>query len=131
MRAGSEEWGAGGLARLDPDGRGRGPSLSLRPSFGHAGSGAARLWEEGVAGRGPEDGRPAARLDAEAGYGLAAPGAQGALLTPWAGVGLEDGGARRYGAGLRLARGPDAALGLEAARAGPERALTLSYRIRW
>ena len=128
---GVEEWGAGGLARLDPDGRGRGPSLSLRPSFGHAGSGAARLWEEGVAGRGPEDGRPAARLDAEAGYGLAAPGAQGALLTPWAGVGLEDGGARRYGAGLRLERGPDAALGLEAARAGPERALTLSYRIRW
>ena len=128
---GVEEWGAGGLARLDPDARGRGPSLSLRPSFGHAGSGAARLWEEGVAGRGPEDGRPAARLDAEAGYGLAAPGAQGALLTPWAGVGLEDGGARRYGAGLRLERGPDAALGLEAARAGPERALTLTYRIRW
>ena len=128
---GVEEWGAGGLARLDPDGRGRGPSLSLRPSFGHAGSGAARLWEEGVAGRGPEDGRPAARLEAEAGYGLAAPGAAGALLTPWAGVGLEDGGARRYGAGLRLERGPDAALGLEAARAGPERALTLTYRIRW
>ena len=133
---GVEEWGAGGLARLDPDARGRGLSLSLRPSLGHAGSGAAQLWEEGVAGRGPEGGRAPARLDAEGGYGLPAPGLPGALLTPWAGIGLEDGGARRYGAGLRLERGPDAGLGLEAAHVEsaegrPATKAMLSMQMRW
>ena len=111
-----DEWGASGGLRLDPDNRGRGPSLGLRVDAGAAEGGTERLWEEGAAAFG-EDATALtdARLKAEGGYGLPAPGVPGLLMTPWAGLGLEDGGSRRYSMGLRLDYGPGASLGVEGA----------------
>ena len=113
-----EEWGAGGGLRLDQGASGRGASFGLALSLGHAEGGAARLWEEGAAAAaGDREGeRPPARLDAEGGYGMAAPGLSGGLLTPYAGAGLEDGGGRRYRMGVRLESGAAARLSLEGAR---------------
>ena len=47
-----EEWGVSGGVGLGPRGSGRGLSLRVEPSWGESGSGAGRLWEEGVAGGG-------------------------------------------------------------------------------
>ena len=52
---GMREWGASGALRLDPGADGRGLSLSLTPSWGETGSGMARLWDEGMAGRAAND----------------------------------------------------------------------------
>ncbi len=132
-----EEWGASGGLRLDPGARGRGPSLGLRLAVGDAEGKAARLWEEGAAAFGGDGGaRPRARVEAEGGYGLPAPAAPGLLLTPYAGLGLEDGGARRYGMGLRLERGPAASLDLEGAHTEtpdgrPGQDAMLKLNLRW
>ena len=132
-----DEWGAGGGLRLAPDPRGRGPSFGLRLSLGHAESGLARLWDEGAGGG--EDGpgeRPPARLDTEIGYGVAASGLPGGLLAPYAGLGLEDGGGRRYRLGFRMARGAPFAVSLEGVRSesaggGPVHAAMLRLDMKW
>ena len=46
-----EEWGASGSVRLAPDADGFGLSFRLPLSWGAPGSGAAQLWDEGVAPR--------------------------------------------------------------------------------
>ena len=133
-----EEWGAGGGLRLDQGASGRGASFGLALSLGHAEGGAARLWEEGAAAAaGDREGeRPPARLDAEGGYGMAAPGLSGGLLTPYAGAGLEDGGGRRYRTGVRLEHGPALSFSLEGARnetaeGGPGHDVMLRLEMRW
>ena len=55
--------GAGRRGATPLSGPGRGWLLRLAPSYGDAGGGLARRWED--------DALPAARLDAEMGYGVA------------------------------------------------------------
>ena len=140
---GREDWSVGGALSLAPA-SGRGLSLRVAPSYGDTGSGLARLWEEGVTGAGAgatgtagvsasTGPSPAARLDAEMGYGLAA---LAGTLTPYGGLALSEGGARGYRLGARFGFGPDFELGLEGERreSRAERAehgLMLRGRMRW
>ena len=134
-----EEWGVGGIVRVEPAAGGRGGSFGLGLSWGDTGSGAARLWEEGLREPGSTDsgGGSSMRLDAESGYGMAAPGSGGGLLTPYAGLGLAAGGEERtYRLGARLTHGTASRLGLEGSRrengaGAPDHALTLEWRMRW
>lgn len=111
-RSSLEEWGAGGLARIDPGAAGRGLSFSLAPSFGGARL-AGALRERGVHGgsRGAHD--PAARLNATLGWGFAA---FGGLFTPWGAATLAGEETQGLRAGARLAFGPAFALSAEGGR---------------
>ena len=76
---------------------------------------------------------PAARLDTEMGYGLAA---FAGVLTPYGGLGLSEGGARGYRLEARFLHGPAFELDLEGERreSRTERAghgLMLRGRVRW
>ena len=102
-RSAHEEWGAGGMLRLELGGAGRGLWLSVAPSWGAAGGSAVGLWQRGVADQRAGAATAAGiegRLDALAGYGLAAWGAHG-LLTPYGGMTLAD-RVRDYRVGVRL-----------------------------
>ena len=135
----TEDWSVGGSVRLEPA-SGRGLSLRLAPSYGETGSSLARLWEDGVAGSGAgatgagtTGASPAARLDTEMGFGLAA---FAGVLTPYGGLELSEGGTRGYRLGARFLLGPAFELGLEGERreSRPERAehgLMLRGRVRW
>ena len=135
-----EEWGASGSARLSPGAGGRGLSFELSPRWGAAESGMSRLWEEGVAGLGRRSSSPdgggaaSARVEAALGYGVGFWDGAG-VATPHAGVGFEEGGARRYLLGTRFEFGPRLAVGLEAERkegdAAPDHGVKLGIRIRW
>ena len=134
--AGYEEWGASGAIRIDPGTSGRGLSFRLTPSWGHAGSAAERLWGLGDARGLAPDAKVEAgqRLDAELGYGV---GAHPGVVTPFAGLGLADGGARRLRLGARWALGPATSLNLEGTRleaANDDKAdhrLGLTFNARW
>ena len=90
-----DEWGAGGLITFMPDPGGRGLSFHLRPTWGMAAGSLDRLWDDRAGGPGgPYDARRASvRLETQVGYGL---GVGGGLLTPFGGMALDDGGAKRY-----------------------------------
>ncbi len=99
-----QEWGASGSLRLAPGAGGQGLALTLAPTWGAASSGVDGLWSrQTTAGLAPEGNRqtPAGQLNAEIGYGVAAPFDTG-LLTPYAGTVLSDGAARTYRVGGRL-----------------------------
>ena len=71
--SGYEEWGASGSVRIDPDGSGRGLSLTLTPTWGNASSAAGRLWSaDDARGLGARDEtfEAESRLEAAAGYGF-------------------------------------------------------------
>ena len=137
---GYEEWGASGSLRLVPDPSGRGLSLSMTPSWGAQGQ-TGRLWDtapKSVAGTGNGE-APGGRLDTEVGYGLSALGGTG---TPYAGLGLGDGGARDWRLGWRFTseRLQSLSLGVEATRrepanpgsgSGAEHGVTVSGALRW
>ena len=116
--SGYEEWGASGAIRLAPSASGRGPSLSLVPVWGNAGSATERLWSAREASQlgleGNFEGK--ARLDAELGYGFAVTGTRG-VVTPYTGLSLAGEGARTLRAGPRWRLAPDATLGVEGSRA--------------
>ena len=98
-----KEWGASGTIRLAPDLNGQGLSLTLAPTWGAASSGIESLWSrQTTAGLAPQGTRPrpTTSLNAEMGYGVAAPFGTG-LLTPYAGTVLTDGQARTYRLGTR------------------------------
>ena len=80
------EWGASGSVRIEPDGSGRGLSLTLAPAWGTDSGGAERLWSledaRGLAPDGAAD--PGSRLEAEVGYGISVFGGRG-VATPHAG----------------------------------------------
>ena len=127
-QGGAREWRMGGALRLSPA-SGRGWSLRLAPSYGDAGGGLTRRWEDGS----PLGPSPAARLDTEMGYGVAA---FAGTLTPYGGLGLSGGGTRDLRLGARFLRGPVFEMALEGEhRAGrAERAghgLMLRGRMRW
>ena len=136
---GYEEWGASGSLRMAPDPSGRGLSLSMTPSWGAQGQ-TGRLWDtapKSVAGTGNGE-APGGRLDTEVGYGLSALGGTG---TPYAGLGLGDGGARDWRLGWRFTseRLHSLSLGVEATRrepandngSGAEHGVTVSGALRW
>ena len=98
------DWSVAGSVRLDPGTGGRGLALSLRPSYDTGGAErAGRLMrEESFAGL-ESEGKPSGRVGLDIGYGLGAFGT--GVLTPRAGMELDDAGARRYGTGVRLTLG--------------------------
>ncbi len=91
-----EEWGAGGLLRLEFGLGGRGLWLSVAPSWGELADGGAHAGGVPVAATGS-----GGRLEAQAGYGLSA-GAGGGVLTPYGGVALGSAGDSAYRGGVRL-----------------------------
>ena len=99
-----EEWGIGGLVRLDPGASGTGWSFSLMPTWGETASGAQELWDRGAAAA-EAAGRtaPAGRVETEVGYGLPAFDG-GGVLTPYTGLTLTD-GSRDWLAGTRFRMG--------------------------
>ena len=118
---------------------GRGLALSVAPSWGAAASGAGRLWGlPDAASLAPAAAQPSpgARLAAELGYGLDAPGGSGAL-TPYAGLGLTEAGDRTWRAGARWSLAPTLAMSLDATRlerAGgnaPDHGLAFRATFRW
>ncbi len=124
-----EEWGASGTLRLAPGADGQGLALTLSPTWGAASSGVDGLWSrQTTAGLAPQGTRqtPTGRVNAEIGYGVAAPFGTG-LLTPYAGTTLSDGQDRTYRLGTRLhvtgGATPGLTLNLEGTRqepAGPQ-----------
>ena len=136
------EWGASAWLTWDPNPASElGPSLTVSPSLGaRAEGGAAALWSRDPLARpdGPHRATPAdGRIDAKFGYGLPLAGGTG---TPWAGIGLSEGG-REYRLGYQFQVGPPAAaevrIALEANRrervstAAPEHTLALRSTVRW
>ena len=124
------EWGVSGAVRIDPGAVGRGLSLTIAPASGAASGGAERLWSARdaralAANDAFENGafendafEPAGRLEAEAGYGLAAFGGRG-LATPFTRLSVSDAGDRTWRPGVRWSLGPDIAVGIEGARREP------------
>ena len=124
-----------GLVRIAPGGSGQGLALVVQPAWGQTGSGVNQLWENGVtAGVSPNN---QARLNAEVGYGLGvAPGL--GVVTPYAGLGLTDGGANAWRMGARWHLAPAASVSIEgslyetaANDDGPEHGLILRGALRW
>ena len=109
-----QEWGFGALLRYAPGRSGRGPSVSLGPSWGDTASGVQRLWERGVTDPTLYE-VPGSHLDAQFGYGFTAFRGRG-LLTPYARLSLTHEAARGYRLGSRLALGPSASVSIEAQR---------------
>ena len=112
------EWGASGSLRIVPGPDGQGLALTLAPTWGAASSGVEGLWSrQTTAGLAPQ-GRtqsPTGRLNAEIGYGVAAPFGTG-LLTPYAGTVLTDSQARTYRLGTRWTSLSGLTLNVEAQR---------------
>ena len=134
---GYEEWGASGSVRVTPGGSGRGFSLTLAPAIGVAPSRAERLWSLDFARTlaGDADAEAGRRLDGEVGYGVGLPSTS-AVLTPYTGVALADGGPRAWRLGARLRMDPDLTLSLDGTRRDgiggtPDHALTLRGALRW
>ncbi len=116
-----EEWGASGTVRVAPGVGGRGLSLTLSPTWGAAQSGVDGLWSrQTTTGLAPQSTRqaPTGRLNAEIGYGVAAPFGTG-LLTPYAGTVLAEGAARTYRLGTRWITVSGLTLNLEGTRQEP------------
>ena len=109
-----QEWGFGALLRYAPGRSGRGPSVSLGPSWGDTASGVQRLWERGVTDPTLYE-VPGSHLDAQFGYGFTVFRGRG-LLTPYARLSLAHEAARGYRLGSRLALGPSASVSIEAQR---------------
>ncbi len=130
-----EDWGIGGLVRLDPGADGRGLSLSLVPVWGDAASGGRKLWDRGMIGAPANDNAPAGRLEAELGYGLSAL-VDRSVVTPFAGLLLAAEGSRRYRVGGRLELAPLLNLSVEGERresatATADHGVMLRGQLRW
>ena len=113
-----KEWGASGTIRIAPDPNGQGLSLTLAPTWGAASSGIESLWSrQTTAGLAPQGTRPrpTTSLNAEMGYGVAAPFGTG-LLTPYAGALLSDGTAHSYRLGTRWTSASGLTLNVEGIR---------------
>ena len=111
------EWGASGALRYDPGRAGVGLTASIMPTWGMATSGVGSLWSQpdarGLAGGPGLTSSPAARVDAELGYGLRTMNGQG-VLTPYARGSLVEGSEHAWHLGTRLALSESLNLSLEA-----------------
>ena len=114
------EWGVSGAVRIDPGAAGRGLSLTLAPAWGADGGSAERLWSarDARALAANDAFEPAGRLEAEAGYGLAAFAGRG-RATPFTGLVLSNAGDRTWRTGVRWSFGPGLSFGIEGARREP------------
>ena len=112
---GYEEWGVGGLIRLDPGMDRRGLAFSFRPTWGAAESGMQQLWERPTTSMTADDGLTPRRghVATELGYGFSA---LGGLLTTHSGVTWGNEGSRYYRVGKRLEIGSSLDLRLEGIR---------------
>ena len=112
-----EEWGLSGTMSVKPGTDGLGLSLDVGLSWGDAGSGVDRLWDDGLATPrlDGEDDEPAMkpRLDAEIGYGLRL---RSNVVTPYGGLALDSGNSRAYHVGARFTVNPASRLRVEAKR---------------
>ena len=94
-----EEWGASGALRYAPGEAGLGLSASVVPTWGLASSGVSRMWNQpsarGLAAAPELSQAPAARVDAELGYGLRTLNGRG-VLTPYASGSLVEGSERAW-----------------------------------
>ncbi len=127
------DWSVSGSFSLDPDADGRGLFLSLRPSYdtGSAEPGGQLMLEQSFAGIENER-KPSGKVRFEMGYGLGAFGT--GVLTPHAGVEVDDAGTRRYGTGVRLRLGGNLSLGVTSRHrfeGGNDHALQLRGSVRW
>ena len=130
--SGYEEWGASGAIRVHPGRSGRGLTLSITPEWGRTGSATEHLWSaRDASALGTEsDLEPTGRLAIDAGYGLG-PGAGRGVLIPYAGMTFGDQSRRTIRTGAKWQLGPDASVGLEAARSESEDAeSTSAVRLR-
>ena len=134
---GFQEWGLRGSLQWSPGSGGLGPSLGLNSSWGTATSGVQRLWAQGATPYlAAADAVPAGRLDARFAYGMSVDLlGTSALLTPYAGLTLSDGGTQVYRLGGRASMGTFS-LSLEGERresgaAAPAHGITLSGSLRW
>ena len=113
-----QEWGASGALRFARGKKGRGLMASIVPAWGSSASGISHLWAQADASRLAVDNAlatvAAGRLDAELGYGLAAPWGRG-LLTPYARMALVEGSEQAWHLGARLALVESLGLSLQAA----------------
>ncbi len=127
------DWSVSGSFRLDPEADGRGLFLSLQPSYdtGGAERGGQLMLEQGFAGL-ENDRKPSGKVRFEMGYGLGAFGT--GVLTPHAGVEVDDAGTRRYGTGVRLRLGGNLSLGVTSRHrfeGGNDHVLQLRGSARW
>ena len=136
---GFQEWGLRGSLQWSPGAGGLGPSLGVNTSLGTAASGVQRLWSQGATPipATPESAGPAGRLDAQLGYGMSVDllGTD-ALLMPYAGLTLADGGTQAYRVGGRANLGSSFSLSLEGQRRessgnAPAHGITLSGSLHW
>ena len=134
-----EEWGVSGSLHIGGDAAGRGFLMSMTPTLGAAMSGADRLWAANDASRLAAEGgfEAEGRFDAELGFGM--PAFTRLTGTPYAGLGLSEGG-RDWRLGWRLMPGSlplDFSLGVEttltepANDSDPEHGAVLQVGVRW
>lgn len=113
------EWAVSGSLHMDPETDGRGFMLAVAPAWGARpgleGPGLRLPQAPGVAGSTAP--RPAATLDAEVGYGYAAPG-DIAVHVPYAGISLGGQAAAGLRIGWRVDAGPGASFAIEGMRQG-------------
>ena len=134
-----QEWGLRGSLQLSPGAGGLGPSLGIDTAVGTSVSGVQRLWAQGATPlpAAPQSDVPAGRLDARLGYGMSVDIlGTNALVTPYAGLTLADGGAQAYRVGGRANLGQSFSLSLEGERressgAAPAHGITLSGSLSW
>ncbi len=136
--SGLRGWGASGWLRLIPDDFGRGWSFEAAPSWGEADGGVEKLWAHGVADEESEDSgaTPQVRFDTELGYGFVALSRRHGLLTPYAGLGLTDGGSRSYRLGARFELGATISVDIDGTRddrasGATDHALGMNLTMRW
>ncbi len=133
-----EEWGMGASVTLEPGADQRGAFLKLESSRGETASGIDRLFDRNSAELLTTGGIDAQRrLDAEIGHGFGIGDvARTSVLSPYAGIGLEDQGGRywRFGTRYRLGEGID--IDLEGARReqqsiDAQNSVMLKGNLRW
>ena len=130
-----KEWGLGGLIRYAPShAKGRNLTFRAQPSYGRGESGSGQLWDQQVKDLDEDGGEPEARLVMDAGWGLAALSGR-ALVTPYSGLELSEGGSRVYRLGSRVAVDSVFNIDLAAHRTedgdSPEHGIGLQLGMQW
>ena len=131
---GREDWGVGGLIRLDPGNDRRGLSLSVSPTRGNLNSSAQQLWDTGMTEAAIGGDTQGGRVDAEIGYGIAV-GGRG-VMTPFGGLSMEEGDSRSYRMGTRFDMASFLNLSIEGELRekpviAPSQNIKIQGRLRW
>ena len=113
---GYEDWGIGGLVRLDAGSDGQGLSFSLQPTWGATASRVAQVWAQEAATTVSQSAAPQSRdgrVDMNLGYGL---NWGEALVTPYSRLTLTNSRTRAWRLGSRVNVGSQFSLNLEGTR---------------